>query len=767
MKIARLHLHNYRVFEKPVDLELPSGLVGIYGPNGAGKSALLESILFALWGQARTSREEIRTAGVNGEGLVEVEFEHEGHLYLVRRSITGVSATVRAEAMADGRQVAEGARDTSRYVQSVLGMDVKAFRSSVFAEQGQVASFSAKEPGERRGLVLTLLGVTPLDAARDGARRESRQARERLEDRRSALPDRDELEQAMAGAEAELARADGLKAERESEHEAAKAEWARREQALERQRNLEHDYKELMAEGRAARGMVEASKRLVAGLEAELSELRQVESKMASLERLAAGAEEAEAMLAAASRLGDLKAAISELAPVERVDPPDEVPLRDARAGSESAAKREAELSGRLEAARAELGRVESQVARTSGLSGESSCPLCGQELGEAFDKVVAHGRAELSAAARRVEEADVELRTARAALRDRRQVERAAEEAYRRAAATWESSRDAARRRADLARQLAEAERVAGALPPLVVEGGSAVRAGDALEVISAEVTRRRGARDERNRLSGRLERRDRAKAELASERERLAAAEDEVADLGDRVRQLGFQPDELQQAEHQARAAREGALQAQERAKEAAVVAATARERLASARASLDKSCEEHRRLEELEVEVRHLGRAAELLASFRNEVVASIGPRLSTQAADLFGELTDGEYDRLEVDPDNFEIRIRDQGLAYGMDRFSGSETDLANLALRVAISDHVRFQSGGTVGLLVLDEVFGPLDEDRKARMLLALERLRGRFRQILVVTHDAAIKEQLPGAVEVVKLPGRRAEAHLV
>ncbi len=47
------------------------------------------------------------------------------------------------------------------------------------------------------------------------------------------------------------------------------------------------------------------------------------------------------------------------------------------------------------------------------------------------------------------------------------------------------------------------------------------------------------------------------------------------------------------------------------------------------------------------------------------------------------------------------------------------------------------------------------------------MLLALERLRGRFRQILVVTHSMEIKEQLPNAVEVVKRPGRRATARLV
>ena len=47
------------------------------------------------------------------------------------------------------------------------------------------------------------------------------------------------------------------------------------------------------------------------------------------------------------------------------------------------------------------------------------------------------------------------------------------------------------------------------------------------------------------------------------------------------------------------------------------------------------------------------------------------------------------------------------------------------------------------------------------------MLLAFERLKNRFRQVLVVTHDNAIKEQLPSAIEVVKLPGRRATAHLM
>jgi DNA repair exonuclease SbcCD ATPase subunit len=47
------------------------------------------------------------------------------------------------------------------------------------------------------------------------------------------------------------------------------------------------------------------------------------------------------------------------------------------------------------------------------------------------------------------------------------------------------------------------------------------------------------------------------------------------------------------------------------------------------------------------------------------------------------------------------------------------------------------------------------------------MLRALERLKGRFRQVLVVTHDDDVKDQLPNAIEVIKLAGRRATARVV
>src|SRR5437667_7260280 len=147
MRLTKLRLRNYRVYEE-LDLELPPGLLGIYGSNGAGKSSLVESIRWVLYGRGRTANEEIRTSGVNADCVAEVEFEHEGHLYVVRRTISGVSSTVKAQAHADGLQVAEGVRDTARYVRSILGMDDTAFRASVFAEQKQLASFSGQTTAE-------------------------------------------------------------------------------------------------------------------------------------------------------------------------------------------------------------------------------------------------------------------------------------------------------------------------------------------------------------------------------------------------------------------------------------------------------------------------------------------------------------------------------------------------------------------------------------------------------------------------------------------
>ncbi|MGH9129780.1 MAG: AAA family ATPase [Acidimicrobiales bacterium] len=816
MRITRLYLRNYRVYEEPLELEIPPGLVGIYGVNGAGKSVLLEAILFTLWGVARTNKDEVRTAGILADCVTEVEFEHEGTLYLVRRTLSGAASTARAEAHANGSQVSEGVKDTARYVHSVLGLDDGAFRASVFAEQKQLAAFSVRSPAERRKLVLGLLGITPLDAARDQARKDTRDARARLDQVRAVLADVGQLEEELAGereaatcVEAEAGAASALAEVRAEEVAKLQAEHNR----LDR---LGRSYDSLLADGRARRGERDDLAHRVERLQDEACGLAEAGKRLVGLEDRASGLRRLMGLLflvdVVVSALDDYRRAVAKV-PAE---PPalDGDAVRQAVESDQSARAGLAALEGRQASAVADRERAALALSRAGELSGEEDCPLCGQPLGTAFEAVQAHRRAELESAeaalgglragvaaasleatrasgvARKAQEAFSSAETERAAWE--RATERQGEALERLVAAVDAAGPaiDAAAPAMDAAAPAMDAaapaiDAAAPAIAAAVGKGagrevgrpaeGEAFVAplalAERLEAgrtqLAGEVDDTRKAADEAGTLRGRLERRAAVDADLEEFGRRLQSLDAELVELRERVKTLDFQPEDLVGAAAALEEARTVAQAAAQAAHAAQLALAGASAKVEAGIRRLSDAREQHRHLAELGDHVRHLGRTAELLGAFRNVVVGSVGPRLSAQANELFAELTDNEYDGLEVDPETYEIKISDHGSTYGMDRFSGSETDLANLALRVAISEQVMLLSGGAVGLLVLDEVFGPLDADRKERMLLALERLKGRFRQVLVVTHDRDLKEQLPNAIEVVKLAGRRATARVL
>lgn len=758
MRLTRLYVRNFRVFEEPVDLEMPPGLVGIFGRNGAGKSTLLESITWTLWGRARTAKDQIRTSGVNADCVTEVEFEHEGHLYLVRRTIAGINHTVRAEAHADGSQVAEGVRDVGRYVHSVLGMDDVAFRASVFAEQKQLAAFSSHAPAERRKLVMQLLGITPLDGAREQSRKDAKAAADRLHQLRNLMPDRAAIEKEIAEAEATAVASAETAQVAEVESVRLRSVATAASAALEELTAVGHEYDALVREGQGLRRQRdEASVRLDKRTK-QLAALDLASTRLGELRAQADGLEGIEALL---MRVRAVESADQDLAAIPEPEPPADpevlVAALDPLGREALGLERElAEVSGRLAGARSGLLRAREVAGRAEDLTDQADCPLCGQALGEAFEQVQSHRRRELAESEAEVTRLEESARTLDVAARQARTAVEAHTRDLDQARAAWSAHQRVCDRRLEATATRNKALEALGRLP---AEGE-----GDSL---AADLARAKAARQECDRLTGQLDARAALEADQAEETDRLASLDSELTNLRDKVKALGFKPEALEKATGDARAA---ALAADRSASEhlrLSTLSTAAAAAVDGHRRRLEDADRQHRTLGQMEEEARHLGRLADLLNVFRNTVVGSVGPTLSAQAAELFGELTDREYDRLEVDPDTYEIQIRDAGVAYGMDRYSGSETDLANLALRVAISEHVRFQSGGTVGLLVLDEVFGPLDEDRKERMLHALERLKGRFRQVLVVTHASEIKEQLPSAIEVLKLPGRRATARVI
>ena len=132
--------------------------------------------------------------------------------------------------------------------------------------------------------------------------------------------------------------------------------------------------------------------------------------------------------------------------------------------------------------------------------------------------------------------------------------------------------------------------------------------------------------------------------------------------------------------------------------------------------------------------------------LFTEFFRGLTARVRPMLEVEASNLVRELTDGRYERMEFD-ENYRVKLLDRfDDSYAIERFSGGEADVASLSARIALSKIIAARGSEALGFLVLDEVFGSLDAERRNNVLLALERLKRSFGQIFIISHVGDVQE---------------------
>ena len=400
MQITSITLRNYRVFES-LDLELPPGLVGIYGPNGAGKSSLLESITWALYGRARTAKGDIRTAGSTGECLVEIGFVHDEDHYTVRRSLSGVNSTVKARVMLGSAVAADGPVEVGKYLRSTIGMDEAAFRSSVFAEQKQLAAFSDFAPDQRRKLILQLLGITPLEKARDAARVDAKTARTTHERLLALLPQLQELGDAVEacgfGVDAAKQAGEGtakVLAEAYEQENVAAVEGARLQ-------DVHRIYELITAKGRAARSVRDDAQSQCDRLQVVLGDLEAAVLELASLPKQSSETERTAqaSLLSLLTQLDEAHGALRLLPEADDVVEPQRAPVETAVAEWESAREHASETATLTRLAKAAEATCKISLENVDALDGVPECPTCGQMIGDGGAGVREHRAIELAQA--------------------------------------------------------------------------------------------------------------------------------------------------------------------------------------------------------------------------------------------------------------------------------------------------------------------------------------------------------------------------------
>lgn len=243
--------------------------------------------------------------------------------------------------------------------------------------------------------------------------------------------------------------------------------------------------------------------------------------------------------------------------------------------------------------------------------------------------------------------------------------------------------------------------------------------------------------------RLGGLVEREEHTQRE----RQRIVAAQELARQ---RVVALDGQRGTVDQSDAEFVAVRDAHERAADEARRAELEAVAATADAERARSEMEAAERGRRELARLQERLEELERDKKLhdeldraLTDLRTDLNFQLRPELADIASGFLADLTDGRYNALEFDED-YTLVVLEDGLPKPV--ISGGEEDLCNLVLRLAISQMIAERAGQAFSLLILDEVFGSLDDTRRGNVIELLRRLNDRFEQVIVITHIEQVRE---------------------
>lgn len=784
MKLLRLRLVNFRQ-HADTTIEFERGLTGIIGPNGAGKSTILEAVAWALYGgdTARGGKDTIRfsRAPVRAQVRVELEFELGGHQYRVVRGLT------MAELYLDGGDdaIANSATAVGDVLQRRLGMSRSEFFNTYFTGQKELTVMASLTATERGQFLSRVLGYEKLRAAQELVEMRRRDLRSTIAGMRLGMPDaatiaKQELDAqaALADAHGRLASAELERATSQSGFDAIAPRWTAAQQLRDLQQTLDADLRvtesQLAEQGRnAARVAAELQKirEARAALEPMLVQLQgfaAIEQQLGAVKALQAQHLQRETMSGQEAELRtDLATSRQErdrystapileeettLALEARFKELEEAQgLLEVRRTEWVRDRQEAET--KRNALRAQYADLRDQRERLLNLGELGTCPTCQRPLLDHYRQVLDLLDTQLETVQTdgnyfrsRLDQLE-DMPADVAALDDRRKVLQAEHAALEKKLVRVQQAVQTLER---LGREIATKEQRHQALLLQITEipGGYDPAGHRALEKQFEELA---AVSAQANRLTVQVDREASYQQEQAGFARQLAELGARRADIARRradvpgtEEQFGALKDAYQAAEDARQRAALDTVGAQGEAK----AASAALDRATFARAELLQA---ESKLAVLESDKRMHDELHRAYSDLRTELNFQLRPELSELASAFLTELTDARYTEVELD-DKYRIVVLEDGVPKPV--ISGGEEDLANLVLRLAISQMIAERAGQSFSLLVLDEIFGSLDDTRRHNVVELLRGLQDRFEQVILITHIEGVRDGLDQVIEV-------------
>ena len=350
--------------------------------------------------------------------------------------------------------------------------------------------------------------------------------------------------------------------------------------------------------------------------------------------------------------------------------------------------------------------------------------------------------------------EADVERLTEQEASTDAQLAERTDELPRLRARAR--AAEERRRRTADLEAQRSQAESEARLYAEQLANVAGNGYEPDAHLRLRREVAEAQAAGQRCAALRAQADGLQLLRQRLADQGARAAAAEAERVRLEAAVEEMAAEAAQLTAADEASTAAERAVDAAHAELLEASRRAASDSEAVAAANARLRDARTRIAELRDERRELRVRSEVAGALSAYREDASRRARPTLEHETGLLLGQTTRQRYGVVRL-TDSYQLEIVDGGQVHPLRRFSGGEQDLAGLCLRLALSRTLARQRGAETGFVLLDEVFGSQDLDRRRALLEQLHAFAdSEFRQVFVISHTHDVVQHCDLTIHVAR-----------
>ena len=787
MKILSLSLRNFRKF-KDLEIEFPEGIIGLIGNNGAGKSTIIEAIGWAIYGNkaSRTQKEGIKRQGASRHETcwVKLQMELGGNIYEIFRAM-GNSSTD-AMVKVNGIIAATSSKGVTQFMEKKLGMDYDAFYTSIVAKQQELNALSNKSPAERKRSMLKMLKIDVLEEAIKRVREDRRKKEEILEWIEKNLKDMGKLEEERKYLESRLK--EFLNKKEKAHNEMKEMQEKLRE--IDEKRKIEKEKAEKYRNLNEKKRLYELKLRMnLKNKQNILKEKEEIEAKKGEYEKIKEKAKEYDMLLIKREEMEkikedfylrkrlmeEIKVIEKELMEIEKIISSLEKEIEEDREIEKEAEQlnkileeieekireKEKEMERKIAIKKEMLERkreYENKLTKILQIGPQSNCPTCGRPLKEKYDEIVSSFRKlveeyeeKANDIRKEIEEINRKIEEYKSQKNLRKRKKEEVDRKLEGLKIKEERLRNFYDRRKEKKNRIEEDRK-------RIEEIGEIKFNEVEYKEISLKIKELMPIKNRFIAIENEIGKLPKIMEQLNEIEKVIKSMEEEIESCNTQIKELAFDKERYNEIERIYEELKNKIYKKNEEIIKIEGEIEYIRRDIERKKEEIEEQKKQREKMKEMRKEIEILetlagDRDTGLLNNFKRYLISKIGPLLSYYASHFFNMFTQGKYREIEID-ENYDIYIYDRGEKFHLERFSGGEKDLANLSLRLAISQLITQRADASLHFIALDEIFGSQDRERRRNVLNALAELKEQFKQILLITHIEEIKDSLEHVIKV-------------